>query len=269
MGGSYPTPLEILVDPVSLIILSMFVVLLAWEMLAPAKKLPDIKGWKIRGLASFAIYFFLSSYLPMFTDSYLQQYQMIDLAGLGTIGGAFAGVLVFELGTWLWHRSMHASDFLWHTFHQMHHSAERLDIYGANYFSLADMVGWTVLGSICLVLVIGITPEAATLTLLTVTFMAMLSHANIKTPRWLGYITVRPESHSVHHQRGKHRSNYCELPLIDMVFGTFVNPRTFVAETGFYEGASARILDMHMFKDVSERETDPAVIDTAIRSQSV
>lgn len=250
-----PAPLEILLDPVSLIILAMFAGLMLYEAIAPANKLPVIKGWKMRGLTSFAMFFLLSSYLPMFTDDYLVEYQLVDLTALGTAGGTIAGVVVLELGTWLWHRAMHASDFLWFTFHQMHHSAERLDVYGANYFSLADMVGWTVLGSLCLVLGIGITAEAATLTLLTVSFMAMLSHANIKTPRWLGYITVRPESHSVHHQRGKHQNNYCELPVIDMLFGTFVNPENFVDECGFYDGASSRVLDMHLFRDVAKHET--------------
>lgn len=258
MATTFPTPLEILLDPVSLIMLAMFAGLVLWEAIAPAKQLPDIKGWKFRALLSFAVYFYLSSYLPMITDSYLQQYQLLDLTGLDTIGGMLAGVFVLELGTWIWHRSMHASDVLWHGFHQMHHSAERLDVYGAFYFSLADMVGWTLLGSIMLVLGIGITPQAATLTLLTVTFMAMLSHSNIKTPRWLGFITVRPESHSVHHQRGSHKNNYCELPLIDMLFGTFVNPKDFVDEYGFYNGASARIIDMHLFRDVSEPESDSA-----------
>jgi len=161
MENTYPTPLEILADPVAQIIIGMFVVLAIWEMVAPAKKLPEIRGWKLRGLISFAAFFFLSSYLPMFTDGYLAEYQLFDLTSLGTVGGTIAGVFVFQLGTWLWHRSMHASDFLWHTFHQMHHSAERLDMYGANYFSLADMVGWTLLGSVCLVLGAGIT--AATL----------------------------------------------------------------------------------------------------------
>jgi sterol desaturase/sphingolipid hydroxylase (fatty acid hydroxylase superfamily) len=113
------------------------------------------------------------------------------------------------------------------------------------------MAGWTLLGSVCLVLGVGITAEAATLTLLTVTFMAFLSHANIHTPRWLGYIIVRPESHSVHHQRDSHRNNYCELPVIDMLFGTFVNPKTFVEQYGFYDGASARVIDMHLCRDVS------------------
>lgn len=269
MENTLPTPLEILLDPVSLIILGMFAGLMIWEAIAPAKKLPDIKGWKLRGLISFATYFFLSSYLPMLTDGYLIQYQLFDLTGLGTFGGAIAGVVVLEFGTWLWHRSMHGSDFLWRTFHQMHHSAERLDIFGASYFSLADMVGWTLLGSVCLVLGVGITAEAATLTLLTVTFMAMLSHANIHTPHWLGYITVRPESHSVHHQRGRHRSNYCELPVIDMLFGTFVNPNTFVEECGFYDGASARVIDMHFFRDVSRPETGSVTTDREMSCQNL
>jgi hypothetical protein len=36
-----------------------------------------------------------------------------------------------------------------------------------------------------------------------------------------------------------------------MLFGTFVNPKTFVDEYGFYDGASARVIDMHLCRDVS------------------
>jgi sterol desaturase/sphingolipid hydroxylase (fatty acid hydroxylase superfamily) len=267
MNTLFPTPLEILLDPVSLVILAMFAGLLIWETLAPAKPLPEIKGWKLRALLSFGVYFYLSSYLPMITDGYLLQYQLVDLTGLGTIGGAVAGVFVYQAGTWLWHRAMHASGFLWHTFHQMHHSAERLDVYGAFYFSVPDMIGWTLLGSITLVLGIGITPEAATLSLLTLSLMALLSHANVRTPRWLGYITVRPESHSLHHQRGSHRHNYCELPLIDMLFGTFVNADDFADKYGFYDGASARVLDMHLCRDVSEPARETLSAATKVSSQ--
>jgi len=252
MITTLPTPLEILLDPVSLTIIALYTGLMIWEAVAPAKKLPEIRGWKFRGLASFAVFFYLSSYLPMFTDGYLAQYQLFDLTGLGTWGGAAAGILLFELGVYVWHRALHASNILWRGFHQMHHSAERLDTYGAFYFSPTDMIGWTVLGSLCLVLVIGITPEAATIVLLTTTLMAMFTHTNVNTPRWLGYIIERPESHSVHHARGAHRNNYSELPLFDMLFGTFKNPETYVEETGFYHGASARVADMLMFRDVSD-----------------
>ena len=256
MITTLPSPLEIVMHPVSLAIIAMYAGLMFWEAVAPAKKLPEIRGWKLRGLVSFAVFFFLSSYLPIFTDEWLAQYQMFNLSGLGTWGGAVTGVLIFEFGVYVWHRALHGSDFLWRGFHQMHHSAERLDTFGAFYFSLTDMVGWTVLGSICLVLVVGITPEAATIVLLTTTLMAMFTHTNVNTPRWLGYIIERPESHSVHHARGAHRNNYSELPLFDMLLGTFVNPDTYVEETGFYDGASARVADMLMFKDVSAAQRD-------------
>jgi len=70
MENTFPTPLEIIMDPVALIILGMFAGLALWEAIVPAKQLPEIKGWKIRGLICFATYFYLSSYLPMITDSY-------------------------------------------------------------------------------------------------------------------------------------------------------------------------------------------------------
>jgi sterol desaturase/sphingolipid hydroxylase (fatty acid hydroxylase superfamily) len=55
----------------------------------------------------------------------------------------------------------------------------------------------------------------------------------------------------VHHERGVHRFNYSDLPLWDIVFGTFRNPATFDAKTGFYDGASARVLEMIVGKDVT------------------
>jgi len=79
----------------------------------------------------------------------------------------------------------------------------------------------------------------------------MFQHANIRTPRWLGYIIQRPESHSLHHGRGVHRYNYADLPLWDMVFGTFRNPAEMQAEVGFYKGASNRVLAMLAGRDVS------------------
>jgi sterol desaturase/sphingolipid hydroxylase (fatty acid hydroxylase superfamily) len=81
----------------------------------------------------------------------------------------------------------------------------------------------------------------------------MFQHANIRTPRWLGYLIQRPESHVVHHARGRHEFNYANLPLWDIVFGTFRNPRSVEGfRAGFWNGASARLLDMLCFRDVSQ-----------------
>lgn len=251
-----PTPIEILLDPISLAVIAMYALLMIWELAFPAKKLPKIKGWTIRGIGAFAVFFYLSSYLPLLWDEHLAQFQMFDLSGLGTFGGAVAGILIYEFGLYVWHHAMHKFDFLWKIFHQMHHSAERLDTFGAFYFSPMDMIGFTFLGSLCFSLIAGFDPSAITIILLLTNFFAIFQHANIKTPSWLGYFVQRPEQHSIHHGKGIHRYNYSDLPLFDIIFGTFKNPKTFVDETGFYEGASSRVLDMILFRDVTKPKAD-------------
>jgi sterol desaturase/sphingolipid hydroxylase (fatty acid hydroxylase superfamily) len=102
--------------------------------------------------------------------------------------------------------------------------------------------------------ILGLDPGAAAVVNLFLTFNAVFQHANIRTPQWLGYIIERPESHSAHHERGVHRYNYSDLPLWDIVFGTFKNPKTFEGEAGFYDGASTRVVDMMLGRDVSRPE---------------
>ncbi len=247
-----PTPLEILLDPVSLIVIAIFFALMLWEELFPARKLPKVKYWKLKGIISFAVYFYLSSYLPLVTDPFLVKYQLFDLSGIGTFWGFMVGLFVYEFGLYVWHRAMHKSDFLWRVFHQMHHSAERLDVAGAFYFSLMDMIGLTLIGSLSLAFIVGISPQAITVFLLFTVLLGVFQHANIKTPRWLGYIIQRPESHTYHHAKGIHEHNYGDIVIFDQIFGTFVNPKGFEYETGFYDGASSKIFEMLTFQDVNK-----------------
>jgi sterol desaturase/sphingolipid hydroxylase (fatty acid hydroxylase superfamily) len=247
-----PTPLDILLDPVSLGIIGMYLLLMLWETLFPGRVLPAIKYWKLRGIAVFLFYFYLSSYLPLLWARWLPSAQLLDLSGLGSLSGALFGVLLYEFGVYIWHRSMHKSKWLWKMFHQMHHSAERLDTFGAFFFSPLDMIGWTVLSSICFSVLTGLTPQAITITLLATNFLGIFQHANIKTPAWLGYFIQRPESHTIHHAKGIHAYNYSDLPLFDMLFGTFRNPKKYEHETGFYNGASSRIVDMLLFREVDK-----------------
>jgi sterol desaturase/sphingolipid hydroxylase (fatty acid hydroxylase superfamily) len=121
------------------------------------------------------------------------------------------------------------------------------------------MLGWTLLGSLTLVWVVGITREAAVLTNLVVTFFAIFTHANIRTPQRLGYFVSRPEMQAMHHERGCQAHNYSDVPLIDMLFGTYSNPQTFEGEGGHYVGASSRVLDMLLGRDVSVPKEDLTV----------
>lgn len=247
-----PTPVDILLDPITLAVVALYAALVAWEAIAPARELPAVPGWRLMGATAFLSYLMVSSYLPLLWTETLAAWQLVDLSGLGTWGGAAVGLLVLQGGTYFWHRAMHGSKLLWRGFHQMHHSAERLDTWSAYWFGPLDMAGFTVVSSLCLTLGVGLSAEASTVVLLAASFCAIFQHANIRTPRWLGYIIQRPESHSLHHERGIHGRNYSDLPLFDILFGTFENPRGFAPATGFHDGASLRIVDMLAFRDVSQ-----------------
>lgn len=244
------TLIEFVSNPIA-VILYMYIGLWVWETVAPARKLPEMKGWKIRGIAFFIFNFLLSTFFPLLVDKHLAMLQLFNLENISPVTGALIGVTIYQALLYLWHRAMHSSDLLWKTFHQMHHSAERLDIPSAFYTSPLDTIGFTMLGSLSFVLIIGLSPQAATISLLFLTFLSLFQHSNIKTPQWIGYIIQRPESHSVHHGRGIHKYNYSDFPIFDILFGTFKNPKEFNTETGFYDGASVRILDMLVFKDVT------------------
>jgi len=211
------------------------------DLFARARKFPDISYWRLKGLAFAALYFALATYSPLLWDAWLGQYQLVDGSALPLWAQIAGGFFVLEAGIYAWHRTMHNVPFLWRWFHQMHHSAERVDIWGALYFHPFDTIGFTFVGSLALVLGFGITAEAAIIVNLAATFCALFQHANIHTPRWVGYFVQRPESHSYHHERDVHARNYGDLPVFDMVFGTFHNPETFEGEVGFYDGGSKKI----------------------------
>jgi len=246
-----PTPMQIISDPASIIIMIIFFAFMIGEELFPGRPLPDIKFWKIKGITAFIVYFFLSSYLPLFWNGYMGSYQILNMTTLGDYWGALVALLIYELGVYIWHHSMHKSNLLWRVFHQMHHSAERVDTYGAFFFSPMDMIGFTFLTSLAMVWIGGFTVQATIYSIYGATFLAVIQHANIKTPHWMGYIFQRPESHSLHHAKSVHAFNYSDLPLFDIIFGTFRNPKQFASETGFYDGASSRIGEMLLFKDIN------------------
>lgn len=256
-----PTPLQILMDPVSLALLGIYAALMLLETLFPARPLPRVRGWRTRALVVFACYFFLSSYLPLIWGEALAGFRLLNLESFHPLVGAVVGVLIFELLVYVWHRAMHKSHWLWRSFHQMHHSAERMDIFGAFYFSPLDIAGFAFLSSLALTLV-GLPAQAVTWYLYATMFLAAFQHTNIRTPQWLGYIVQRPESHSVHHGRGIHHYNFSDLPLFDILFGTFRNPKEFVAESGFDGASSAQIPQMLVFKDIAASDFAQSVQPT-------
>lgn len=241
-----------------LLILAGFSLLALWEKMRPRQQYPASRLWRTRGFIAFILYMAVGTFSPLLWDDVLASHRLFDLTALPVWQQALTGFLVAEFVGYWWHRSMHTSNFLWRAFHQMHHSAERFDVWGAFYFSPQDMVGFTFFGSLALVGIVGVGGEAGLIINLVILFFTAWQHMNIKTPHWLGYIVVRPESHSVHHARGIHRYNFCDVPLIDMVFGSYLNPKQIMPEAGFYDGASLEIPKMILGYDVSSSYAEPS-----------
>ena len=232
------------------IFFAMFAGFAVLERLRPRQAYAKARFWKLRGALAFAAYLGIASFAPLMWDAFLAGHRLLDLSGLPLWAQIAIGFGAAELVGYTWHRTMHATPFLWRWFHQMHHSAERMDVWGAFWFSPLDTVGFTFAGSLALVGIAGISAPAAIAINIAMMFLSMWTHANIKTPHWLGYIVARPESHSMHHARGVHRYNYCDVPLIDMLFGSFRNPREPIAEAGFYDGASLKVSKMLLGRDI-------------------
>ena len=237
--------------PYHWISLGLFAGFALLELMARGRAFPEVRRWRMKGIGFALLYFAVATFAPLLWDEALGRYQLLDASALPFAAQIALGFLVLQFGVYWWHRTMHRSDTLWRTFHQMHHSAERVDIWGAFYFHPLDMLGWALLGSVALVLGVGITGEAAFIVAVMATFCSMFQHSNISTPQWLGYLVTRPESHSVHHERGIHGFNYGDIPLFDMLFGTFRNPREWKGEAGFYEGSSAETAKLLAFRKIA------------------
>lgn len=224
------------------------------DLVVQRRRYSKPRFWRIRGLVVTAAIFFFTGYVAAFWSGLLGAYHLFDLSGLGVLAGAAVGVVVYELFHYVYHRSVHRYDFLWRRVgHQMHHSAESLDAFGAFYQHPIDAAMFTTWASLVFVPLLGLSVEATIVGALFLTFNAMFQHANITTPHWLGYLIQRPEMHNVHHARDLHAYNYADLPVIDLLFGTYRNPRTIEdVPCGFYNGASGRLLAMLIGRDVSK-----------------
>jgi sterol desaturase/sphingolipid hydroxylase (fatty acid hydroxylase superfamily) len=224
------------IEPLTLALIPGFLLL---DFFIQRRNYDKTRHWRLRGLLVTVAIFFFSGEVALFWGKLFGETHLFDLAWLG-LWGVIPGILVYELFHYGYHRAAHEWNWLWRAGHQMHHSAESLDAFGAFYQHPIDAALFATITSLTLFPLLGLSLEAGVVTVLFLTFNAMFQHANISTPHWLGYLIQRPESHNIHHGRSVHRYNYSDLPLWDMVFGTFRNPHQLEdVQCGFYKGFGA------------------------------
>jgi sterol desaturase/sphingolipid hydroxylase (fatty acid hydroxylase superfamily) len=227
-----------------------FVLFLVLERVFPARPLPKVRFWLLKGIVFFVGVGLLNGIVPAVLASLLGSHAPVHLAVIGTVPSAILAFLVSDMVSYAVHRTMHNVPFVWRWTHQMHHSAERLDMAGAAYFHPLDVTVQIVAATVPTIL-LGLSPQGAALAGYIGFLFGVFQHLNVKTPQWLGYVIQRPEAHSVHHARGVHAYNYGNFPLWDIVLGTFRNPAGFVEEAGFWDGASAKMGSMLLGRDVA------------------
>lgn len=217
------------------VVLVVALVMMAVEAKAPGRSWPRVSGWWARVLFLNAGQVAVTLMAGRAWEGWMASQRAWSADALGPVGGAAVGYVAITFVYYWWHRWRHESSFLWRVFHQVHHSPQRIEILTSFYKHPVEVLVNGVLSSAIVYLGVGLGPEAAAGAVALSGLAELVYHWNVRTPHWLGYIIQRPESHCVHHQEGVHSFNYSDLPLWDILFGTFRNPRSFDARCGFGE----------------------------------
>ena len=243
---------------VTLVVTAVAVVMMLVEALRPGRRWPQVRGWWLRAIALNAVQVGSVFLAGATYDVWMAGRRLWPAPLLGTATGAVVGYVAITFVYYWWHRARHVSPALWRWFHQVHHSPQRIEIITSFYKHPLEILVNGVLSSAILYLGLGLTPEAAAGAVALSGLGELVYHWNVSTPYWMGFVFQRPESHCVHHQEGVHSFNYSDLPLWDMLFGTFRNPRRFEARCGLGPTGEHRLGEMLKGVDVQAAGTSRA-----------
>lgn len=243
--------------PTILLILATTLFLIL-ERVFPGRELPNSTGWYFRSISINLIQLGITLLTGKLWLVWFGNISLLNLSALnapiieGFIGW-FIGTFVF----YWWHRLRHKDGF-WVMFHQIHHSASRIEILTSFYKHPIEIFTNTFITALILFPILGVSLLASYWYNLFAATGEYFYHANIKSPKWLRYFIQTPELHSIHHQYNVHKYNYSDLPIWDRLFGTYKDTTTFTARCGFPEGAEQELTKMLVFKDVYETQTESA-----------
>ncbi len=238
-------------------VLAVALVMMLVEWLRPGRAWPKVQGWLLRALIFNGLQIASVFLAGRVWDGWLRKHSLMDInVNSWWLSGLF-GYFVITFVFYWWHRARHKIPFLWRWLHQLHHSPQRIEIITSFYKHPLELVSNSLISSAIVYLLLGLSPWAAGFAVLLSGMAELVYHWNVDTPFWLGYLIQRPESHCVHHQQGVHAWNYGDLPIWDMLFGTYLNPRRPVAiDVGFGEAQAARLGTMLLMRDVETGSND-------------
>ena len=236
--------------PLTLALAAGFIVV---ERLWPANDLPRVRAWYARVALVNALQGVIVVLAGLTWDRWLGAASLLRLRDdMHVVPQAVIAYLVSSFVYYWWHRWRHTSQFWWAVCHQLHHSPRRIEILTAFYKHPVEITINSVLSAAIVYAVLGVSIRAGALYTLMTAVAEFFYHWNVRTPHWLGPIFQRPESHRVHHKKSYHTNNYADLPVFDILFGTYENPARPVAECGFAPDREDRFEDMLAFRDLHD-----------------
>jgi sterol desaturase/sphingolipid hydroxylase (fatty acid hydroxylase superfamily) len=220
----------------------------------PAVRLPAVTGWTWRAGAFVLVEVLTVGFTLLLCGMGLLAWAgavpIFSLSEYPVAAQVAVNYLISTMVFYWWHRVRHDNHFLWLLTHQFHHSASRIETITAFYKHPLEVALDTALNFALSFLLLGVSVEAFIGHIAVVASMQLFVHMNFSTPRWLGCFIQRPEMHRIHHARDAHRDNYSDLPLWDMLFGTYCNPAIVSEPCGFTPTREARVRAMLACKDV-------------------
>jgi len=234
-----------------LIIFGIAVGCILAERLWPAMKLPRVNAWWGRVILINSIQLGITVLAGQTWNRWLNHWSLLHFRD--EFSDWVSAIIIYVFSTFVyywWHRYRHESQFLWRALHQIHHSARRLEILTSFYKHPVEIWINSLLSSVIVYPLFGGSIRAAAYYTVLIAVGEFFYHWNINTPSWLGYLFQRPESHRVHHQFRHHTNNFADIPIWDILFGTFKNPKKFKRRCGYESWREDRFEDMLVFRDV-------------------
>ncbi len=142
-------------------------------------------------------------------------------------------VLIVNICGYFAHRLAHTVPFLW-KFHSVHHSSEELDWLAAARLHPLDQIFSRALTFVPLY-VLGFTKEVFGIYIVLATLHAIFIHSNTRFKlKFLRGIITTPTYHHWHHSNHTEafNKNFAgQLPVLDLLFGTYYLPKEKMPET--------------------------------------
>jgi len=148
--------------------------------------------------------------------------------------GSLIFLVVFEFFQYWYHRLSHTYEFLWRI-HIAHHLPDKVYVIMHGVFNPLNVFIVTAIIQ-GLIILLGVSPEAALAATLMIDLQSLISHFNVDIRTgFLNYIFINSETHRFHHSAKVEESqNFGNtLAIWDLIFGTFhYRPNEFPEKLG-------------------------------------